>query len=97
MSSNSFFRNAMHFGSANLNFKRLSTCNDGGMKRLITVRARHRDEILDSARYRAPGIVNHAKCGIAVLDAVGDNSQCHQIKDLIDRDSLLLQLDVNGI
>ena len=41
--------------------------------------------------------MNHAKCSVAVLDAVGDNPQGQQIKHLIDRDSLFLQLDMNGI
>ena len=38
--------------------------------------------------------MNHAKCGVTVLHTVGDDSQGEQVKHLIDRDSLLLKLQM---
>ena len=41
--------------------------------------------------------MNDAERGIAVLHIVGDDAQREQVVDLVDRDSLLLELQVDGI
>ena len=49
----------MHLAGTNLNLHGSSTgANDGGVKRLIKIKFRHRDVILEAARNRIPSRVN---------------------------------------
>ena len=91
MRGDSFFRDAVHFGGADLHFEGLAAGNHRSVQRLVAVRTRQRNEVLDAARDRPPRVVNDAQRGITVLDVVGDDAKRQKIVDLIDGDSLLLR------
>src|SRR5215475_2149481 len=97
MRGNALLGYPVHFRCANLDFKRLASCDDGSMQRLVHVWSRHRDEIFDAARNGTPGVVDDAQGGVAVPYIIRDDSQSKQIVNLIDRNSLLFQLQVNRI
>ena len=60
VSCNAFFGEAVHFRCSDLHFEGLAAGNDGSMQRLVHVWPRHRDEVLNAAGHRSPGVVNHA-------------------------------------
>src|SRR5208283_2667128 len=66
-------------------------------QRLVQIRPRDGNEVLDAARNRTPVVVDHAKRGVAVLHRVGENAQRHQIVNLIDGDLLPAQLHEDGV
>ena len=66
------------------------------MQRLIEIGAGNCDEIFDASRDRMPLVVDDPERRVAVLHGVGDDAQGEQIIHLVDRDSLALQLLVNG-
>ena len=88
-----FFGDAMHFLGADLHFEVApARAHHRGVQRLIQVRPRNRDEILDAARNRMPLVVDHAQRRVAVLHRVGDDAHGQQIVHLVERDLLPLQL-----
>ena len=98
MRGDAFLRDAVHLFGANLHFEMLAVrTHDGGMQRLVEIRTRNGDEILDAAWNRTPLVVDHAKSGVAILHGVGDDAQGHQVVDLLDRDLLPLELLINRI
>ena len=62
------------------------------VQRLIAVRPRHRDEVLEPPRHRRPHLMDDAEHGVAVLHVPGDHPQRQEVVDLIERDVLALQL-----
>src|SRR5713101_1513135 len=62
------------------------------MQRLIKILSRYGYPILEPARDGLPGRMNHAQCGIAILDRFGDDANGHQIVNLIDVDALASEL-----
>ena len=61
---------AMHLLGPNLHLERQpALADDRRVQRLIAVRPRHRDEVLESARHRRPHLMNDAEHRVAVLDA----------------------------
>ena len=92
------FRVAVHFLGANLHLERhAALADDRCVQRLIAVRPRHRDEILDAARHRRPRLVNDAERRVAVLHALGDDAQRHEVVDLIELDALALELLIDAV
>ena len=71
--------------------------NHGGVQRLIEVRPRHRDVVLEAAGNRRPDLVDHAKRGVAIFHRVGDHAHGEQIKHLVERALLLLNFQVQRI
>ena len=70
---------------------------DRRVQRLVAVRPRHRDEVLDPARDRLPGLVDDAERGVAVLHASGDDAEGDEVVDLVEVDLLPLQLQVDAV
>src|SRR5262249_1756268 len=69
-----FLGNAMHILSTNLNFERLAAMNHGRMQRLIEIRPRHSDVVLEAAGNGAPNMMDDAKRGIATALRVGNDA-----------------------
>ena len=86
----------MHLKSPDLDLKRLSARSDQRrMQRLVHVRLRHRDIILEPSRNRFILFMHDSKCRITILDGVHNNPDSEQIIDLIDRLVLILHLLIN--
>ena len=84
MRRDAFFGDAVHLLGPDLDFEGLPVRADhGGVQRLVEVRPRDRDEILDAARDGPPLVVDHAERRVAVLHRVGDDAQRHQVVDLV--------------
>ena len=71
--------------------------NDGGVQRLIEVRAGHGNVILESPRHRPPNLMNHAESGVAVAHRIGDDADGQQIVDLLQRPFLALNFLMNRV
>ena len=68
MGGDAFLRHLVHLFGANLNFKRRAIFGDHrSVQRLVEVRPRHGDEILDASGHRPPQVVNDAEHGVAIL------------------------------
>src|SRR5215813_11814904 len=85
---NTFFRDAVHFLSADLHFKGLAAVNDRCVQRLIKIGARHGDVILEAARNRAPDVVNDAERGVATALRIGDDADGEKIVNLLESPAL---------
>ena len=72
-----------------------AVADDRRVQRLVAVRARHRDEVLEAARNRRPHLMDDAQHAVAVLDAGRDDAERDEVVDLIERDALPLQLLVD--
>src|ERR1041384_211513 len=71
-----FLRAAVHLFGADLHLEwEAVLADDGGMQRLVAVRPRHGDEILDAPRNRRPRLMDDAERRVAVLDRVRDDAQ----------------------
>ena len=86
MRRNAVFRDAVHLVSSNLHFKGHAVfANDRRMQRLIHVRLRHGDIILEAVGHLLPECVHHAQYGIAVLHRIHQHTNGDQIKNLLKR------------
>ncbi len=88
---------AVHFLRADLNFEGLAGMNHAGVQRLIEVRPRHGDVVLETAGNWGPDLVDHAESGVAILDRVGDDADGEKIEDLVEGALLLLTLEVQRV
>ncbi len=70
--------------------------HDRRVQRLVAVRPRHGDEVLDPSRHRRPGLVDDAERGVAVLDRLGHDAERDEVVDLIEVDLLALELLVDA-
>jgi len=87
------FGHPVHLDRANLHLERRAVLADHRrVQRLIAVRPGHGNEVLDTPRDRRPGLVDGAERGVAVPDALGDDSERHKVVHLLEVDLLLLQL-----
>ncbi len=68
-----------------------------GVQRLVEIRPRHGDEVLDAAGHRTPEVVDDAEHGVAVLHRLGDDAHGVQVVHLVDADALALQFLVNAV
>jgi hypothetical protein len=93
-----FFRMPVHFLGANLHLEgKAMLADDRRMQRLIPVRPRHRDEVLDASRDRRPGLVNDAERRVAVLHRLRDDAQRDEVIDALEIDLLPLELQMNAV
>ncbi len=93
-----FLGDAVHLFGADLNFEVLAFGADHrSVQRLIKIRPRDRNEILDPAGHRRPFVVDHAQRAVAVLHRVGDDADGEQIVDLVERDLLPFELLIDGV
>src|SRR5215831_539983 len=67
------------------------------MERLVEILSRYRDHVFESPGYRFPRGMDHAECGIAILDRFGDQANRDQVIDLIYRNVLPFQFLINRI
>jgi hypothetical protein len=92
------FGDAVHLLGADLHLERLPlVADDRGVQRLIQVLARRGDEVFDAARHGVPVLVNDAERGVAVAHVLGDDADRGEVVDLVERDLLPLQLEVNAV
>ena len=97
MRRDAFFAHLVHLFGADLDLEGVARFGDHrGMQRLIKIRPRHRDEVLDPARDRTPQVVNNAEHGVAVLHRIGDHPHGEEVVDLVDADALAQQLFVDA-
>ena len=93
-----FFRDAVHLVGADLHLELVAAlAHHGCVQRLIQIRPRHGDEVLDAPRNRPPDAVDDAEDGVAVLHAGGDHAQRQQVVDLVDGGLRLRQLLVDAV
>jgi len=91
MRGNTFLGHLVHLFGADLDLELHSALDHHrGVQRLVEVRQRHRDEVLDAARHRAPQRVDRAERGVTVLHGFGDDADREQVIDLFDRNALAL-------
>ena len=88
---------AMHILRSNLHFERLAGMNHGRVQRLVEVRARHGDVVLESPGHGPPDLMDHAERGVAILHRVGDHAHGQQVVDLIEIALLLLNFQMHRI
>ena len=92
------FSDAMHLLGADLDFKLVAARRDErGVQRLVEVRPRHGDEVLDAPRHGPPLRVQQAEHRVALGDRVADDADSQQIVDLVDGNLLRGELLLNGI
>ena len=88
----------VHFEGADLNFKGLSEVRDDGrVQRLIHIRLRRRDIVLDAPGNGFPALVYLSEHFVTLVDGVDDDAHRGQIVDLVERLVLLFHLFIDGI
>ena len=71
-----FFGDAVHLGAPDLHLEgKAMVADDRRVQRLVAVRPRHRDEVLDAAGHGGPRLVNDPERRVAVLDRLRDDAQ----------------------
>src|SRR5271163_421184 len=84
------FGDAVHLLGAYLDLEGLPGMNHRGVQRLVEVRARHCDIVLEASGDRPPDLVDDAERGVAILHRVGDHAHGQQIVNLVEIALLLL-------
>ena len=85
MRRDAVLRHPVHFVRAYLYLKRRARASyQSRVERLIHVRLRHGDKILETPRHRLIHLMYYAKCGIAILYIADDNTHGEQIIYLVD-------------
>ncbi len=97
MRGDALLGDAVHFLRTDLHFKRLPGVDHCRMQRLVQVRPRHGDVILEPAGNGPPHLMNHSERGVAVADGVSNHAHGQQIVDLVDGAVLAEAFLVNGI
>ena len=86
----------VHLPRPDLDLERLPLIgNDRGVQRLVEVRLRHGDVILDASRNRPPHLMDDAERGVTIFHRRGDDSKGQIVVDLADVDPLPPQLLVD--
>ena len=87
----------VHLEGTDLDLERYTVgADDRRMQRLVHVRLRHRDVVLEAARNRGIHLMNHAERRIAVPHRFHDDTDRKQIIDLVDGLILVHHLTVDG-
>ncbi len=93
MCGNPELGNLMHAPCPDLNFKRVALrSNDGCMQRLVRIRLRDRNVVLDPSGNRGPTLVNQAKRGITFSNRVDNDPESEKIENIGHVDTLPLKL-----
>ena len=83
----------VHLARPDLHFERLSFLgHHRRVQRLVEVRLRHGDVVLDPSGDRPPGLVDDAEGRVAVLDRGSDDAEGEVVVELADVDVLPSQL-----
>ena len=78
-------RRPVHLLGANLDLHRLAAVADhGGVQRLVPVRLRHRDVVLETAGNRLPERVDDTQGAVAILDGIGQHADRGEIVDILE-------------
>ena len=94
----SFLGHLVHLARANLHFHPLAARTDhGGVQRLVHVRFRQGDVILETARHRLPVGVHDAQRLVTLAHRVHDDAERNEVVDLFEAEPQLLHLRVNRI
>ena len=98
MRRDAFLGHLVHFFGADLHLEgRAVFGNHGRVQRLIKIRPRHRNEVLDASRHRPPYIVNDAQHRVAILHRARDDAHGIQIVDLVHVDALPHQFLMDAV
>ena len=99
MRRDAFFRDAVHLLGTDLYFELVAAlAHHRRMQRLVHVRPRHSDKVLNASRHRAPDGMNEAEHGITITNGRCNHANGEQIEDLIDgAGALVLQFLVNAV
>jgi hypothetical protein len=88
---------AVHLVRANLDLEGLPDLrHHGGVQRLVHVRLRDGDEVLDAAGHRPPDRVHDPERAVAILHRIRQDPEGHVVVDLVDIDALAPDLAVDG-
>ena len=95
---NAVFRHLVHLGRADLDFERNArAADDGRVERLIAVRLRGRDIVLEATRNGLVEVVHVAEHVIAVRNRVHDDAHRADVVDFVDGLVLRVHLAVDGV
>ena len=93
-----FLGDPVHVDGPDLDLEgQAAVADDRRVQRLVAVRPRHRDEVLDPSRDRLPGLMDDAERGVAVLHRIGDDADGDQVVDLLELDLLPFQLQEDAV
>ena len=93
-----FFRHSVHFLRPDLHLKGVAGgVNEGGVQRLVEVRPRHGDVVLEPPGNRPPELMHHSQRRVAVPDRIGDHAYRQQVEDLAQVHPLARHLLMNGV
>ena len=93
-----FLGDPVHVDGPDLDLERqAAVADDRRVQRLVAVRPRHRDEVLDPARNRLPRLVDDAERGVGVLHRIGDDADRDQVVDLLELDLLPFELEEDAV
>ena len=85
MCSDAQLRRLVHVVGANLHFHHFAfRPDDSRMQRLIHVELRHRDEVLEATRHRAPLSVDRSQDRVALANAVDKDTDPDQVIDVVE-------------
>ena len=85
MGCNTVLGALMHLDGAHLNLERLAVrTNDRRMQRLIAVRLRHSNVVLEATRHRLPECVDDANRAVAISIRVDQHAHRRQVVDLVE-------------
>ena len=90
-------RDLMHLERADLDLERIAFRHDCRMQRLIAVRLRHGDVVLEPAWDRLPHRVDDAEHPVAVLDRIDEHAHGGEVVDLTDVLVVALHLLVDAV
>ena len=96
MGSNTIFGSSVHFIGTDLDLKWLTLRSDKGcMERLVHIRLRHGNIILESARYRLVHFMDYSESRVTVSHCLYLDTHCKYIIDLVKSLILVLHLLVD--
>jgi hypothetical protein len=92
------FGHGVHVARADLDFDALAFGADHArVQRLVAVRLRRRDVVLEASGHHRVGGVDHAERAVAVFDAVDLDAERHDVGQLFEADVLFLHLQPDRI
>ena len=98
MRGHAFLGHPVHLFGADLDFDKMTARpGHGGVQRLVVIRFRRADKILDPAGYRWPIGMNRAQRLVAFLDGANDDTEGHLVINPFQRNLLHNQLFIDGI
>ena len=97
MRGDAVLRERVHLARTDLDLERLrARTHDRGVERLIEVRLRHGDVVVELTRHRRPQRVHDAERGVARGEVIHDDADRKQVVDLVEADALAPHLLLNG-